>query len=112
MIFEHHDADLCRRLAEKIPIHDVVVTHRKGERVPMTWVEYAEYINWDPCCNPSHSWWMEQKLIADGWMIMIEENCWAHMYLIKDGQHLQRIGQTIGVNRLHALALVADKVKV
>jgi len=57
---------------------------------------------WDPCCNPNHSWMLEQKMEELGWFYEYGDDI-ANFF--KRGNY--HVGK-IGVNRLHATTLAAD----
>jgi len=73
---------------------------------------------WDPCCNPVHSWMLEQKMAELGWSYdwisfeAIQEGQKSHLgdaFFQKDDGSKEKYVM-IGANRLHATALAADSI--
>jgi hypothetical protein len=65
MTEDHHDPDLCKRLATK------VMGWTKTSEHGRYWLEGGRPVviakNWDPCCNPAHSVMPRDKLVQQGW---------------------------------------------
>jgi len=115
MTDEHHDAELCKRLAEKFWEIKIFAADELGE-VPYVYFSEIDVIllaDWDPCCNPAHSWMLEQRLEIIGWLIAMDNSdaigkeqpeYEVEMWGKPNGVAIR------GVTRLHALALGADAV--
>ena len=105
MTEEHHDPELCRRLAEKV---------MDWKQVEYYWVtnnEVYEYIifdgepfpwsMWDPCCDPITNWMLEQRMAELGFDYERRLNC----AIFQRGTEMV-VGRSD--HRLHATALAAD----
>jgi len=61
--------------------------------------------NWDPCCNPAHSWMLEQRIVGLGHAVTRTSHPVGHGSVVIDMTTVAN-----GKNSLHALALAADAV--
>ncbi len=101
---DHHDAELCKRLAKNVMgWHEF--TWRGG---PTVWMdgteEEAAPIDWDPCCNPAHSWLLEQKMADLGW----EYRAFQGAASFHKGMDIIPLFEA--ANRLASTAVAADEV--
>jgi len=130
---KHHDAELCRRLAEKVMgweyrmescscrCHlDGGLTRHMAPCCMMRWHNKGYVIaisDPDFCCNPKASWMLEQRMAELGWFYEAEYDTARFGPKPSQRDHLVKYtGKPIptqpnwvmGNNRLHATALAAD----
>ena len=60
----HHDTFLCRRLAEKLMGWKFLRLGIFGEPLYQTGSRLIDTREFDPCCQPYHTWMLEQEIVS------------------------------------------------